>query len=94
MGETVVAIIRWTVRFGIVISLVFAFIVLFNFMYSMLSVVADGSVIGDMIALVQIWLPFDLNVLLAWAFTASTLYISYRVLMFSAGFLNKFIGNN
>jgi len=93
MGETVVAIVKWTVRFGIILSLVFAFIVLFNFTYSLIGVTLNQSVVGDIMALVQIWLPFDLDVLLAWIFTSTVLYLSYRVIMFSAGFLNKFIGD-
>jgi len=91
MGETAVAIVKWVVRFSIIITLVFAFIVLFNFIYSLIGVTVNQSVIGDLMALVQTWLPFDLDVIFAWLLTATTLYIGYRLVIFAVSFLNRFL---
>lgn len=94
MGDIAVAAVKWAVRLGIIISLIFAFTILYNLAYSMIGVTINQSVIGDLLSLVQMWLPFDLDVLMAWLFTGVGLYITYRVAMFAAGAINKFVGEN
>lgn len=92
MGEIVLAVVKWTVRFAIIISLVFAFTVILNLSISMIGVSLNQSVIGDLFALLQIWLPFDLDVVTTWLVTATVLYVVYRTSIYAAAFLNKFVG--
>jgi len=94
MGEVAVSVVKWLVRLSIIVSLILAFIVFYNFIYSLIGVTLNDSVIADLLALFQMWLPFNLSIVFSWLLTASVLYLSYRVILFSAGFINKFIGEN
>jgi len=94
MGEVAVAVVKWLVRLSIIVSLILAFIVFYNFIHSMIGVTLDDSIIGDLLALVQMWLPFNLSIIFAWLLTASVLYLSYRAILFAAGFINKFVGES
>jgi len=87
-----VAIVKWAVRIGIILSVVFAFIVLWNFIYSTITVSTNQNVVSDLLAIIQMWAPFDIDVLFAWVFTSAVIYITYRVTMWTAGLLNKFVG--
>jgi len=94
MGELATQVVKWLVRLSIIVALILAFIILYNFVYSLISVTTNNAVIADITALVQMWLPFNLNVLMTWVITASILYLTYRVVLFGSGFANKFIGTN
>jgi hypothetical protein len=91
MGEAAVAVVKWVVRISIILTLVFAFLVFFNFVYSLVGTAVNNSVIGDLMSLVQMWAPFDIDVIFSWVLTASSLYLGYRVIIFAVSFLNRFL---
>lgn len=74
---------------GLFMAMLFAFIVFLNFALSLTLVSMDANVLTDIFALIQIWLPFNLNVLLAWLVTATGLFFAYRMLNLGLAFINE-----
>ena len=70
---------------------IFAFVTLITFIISGFNVVLNQSIIGELIGIVQIWLPFNLGAVLAWLITAALMYLSYRLMVFVLHFAMKFI---
>lgn len=88
MEGVIVSPIKWGIRFTFVMSMVVLFIVLLNIMISFVGVALNGSVLLDLLYLVQMWLPFNLNPLLVWLSTAVTAFIAYRLSIFAYNFIN------
>lgn len=93
MGEVAVQILKWSVRISFVMVSIFAFIVVINLGLSMAFVALNGNLLTDILAFTQVWLPFDLNVLIGWALAASVSYVAYRLTMMGLMFLNKILGD-
>lgn len=84
----------WGIRISFIVAVLFAFIVVLNFAQSLLLVGFNSNVLTDVFALVQVWLPFNLNVLLSWTTTAASAYIIYRLAVAGLTFLNRLMNNS
>lgn len=94
MGEIALFLMKMTIRLGIIMAAVFAFIVIFNIAYTAVFVALNLEIIADLGAMIQIWLPFDLDVIFAWLLTVATSFLIYRFALKAHAFLNAFIGHN
>lgn len=92
MGELIVNIIKWTIRIALVITIITAVLVLMTYIITLLNITTSNTVISDIHAIIQIWLPFNLSVVLTWAVTAGTAYITYRLAIYTMTVINLFIG--
>lgn len=63
-------VIRWilviTLQLGFWMSVVFTFFPLMVIIISAVMVTMSGTVIADLFSIVQLWLPFNLDVILVW----------------------------
>lgn len=91
MTFAIVSILKWTAKAGFVLASIVAFIGLLNFGISMIRIGLNGSVVGDLFGLMQIWLPFNMGSLLVWLVTASGLYIAYRLTIIAFSYVETFI---
>ena len=91
MGEVAVNIIKWAVKIGFWSATIFAFVTLITFIISGFNVVLNQSVIGELIGIMQIWLPFNFGTVITWLLTASIMYLTYRLAVFVLHFAMKFI---
>lgn len=85
-------VVRWTVRFTNVIFIVTAFILVFNMMNGMLKIGLDTSLFGELMGLVQMWLPWNLGEVFAWITTAAGLIIGYYLYSWALKLVNSMIG--
>lgn len=92
MGEIAVAVLKWLIRMSIVIAGIFSFVAVLNIATSMILVNLNQNVLTDIFAVIQIWLPFNLNVLLLWLIASSTAFILYRLSLASIIWINRLIG--
>lgn len=81
--------IQMILKSSLFFAMVFAFIVFLNFALSLTLVGLNSNVLTDLFALVQMWLPFNLNVLLTWLFTVTSLYFVYRLANVGLAFINE-----
>lgn len=56
---------------------IYAFIMLFNLFQTGVAYAYNYSVLYEIQALIQIWLPFDLGAMFNWIFTATSLIMMY-----------------
>lgn len=90
-GEMIALFAKMAFRAGVIIAGLTAFIALLGFALSFIAVSLNASVVGDLMALIQMWLPFNLGPLMAWLVTASVLYVSYRLTVVAVNYMSRFI---
>jgi len=91
MGEVVLKIIKWSAVVTVFSSIIFTFIALVLFILSTLTVALNVTVIADIIAVVQMWLPFNIAPILLWLFTISSLYLTYKLARFVFDYSRQFL---
>lgn len=91
--EVMIKVFVWAIRFSFISMVLFATIVILNLSLSMIQVSFNIAVLNDLFGLIQLWLPFNLNVVLVWFSTASILYVMYRLSVVMLSLVNKLIGN-
>lgn len=94
MGDFVVSIIKWVVRIGFVGAMIMTFTLFLNLIISLFAVTLNFGVLSDIMALVQLWLPFNLSVVIVWITTATFAYLTYRLAVFAYSFLNSLVGGH
>lgn len=68
---------------------VFAFVSIMTIVVSALLVTLNIAVLNDIVAIVQIWLPFNLVLMITWLLTVSFAYLAYRLAILAAAFLDN-----
>lgn len=91
MGEIAISVLFLLIKFSTFASVAISFVVLFGFITSAIVVGFNNSVLADLMAIVQLWLPFDLNVMIVWLLTVAGLYIAYRLFNFTSMLLTRFL---
>lgn len=91
MWLALMGIVRQTVKIGFVLSMIFAFVMILNMIISALAIGLNHNALADIFAIIQMWLPFNLNVVLLWLITASTLYIGYRLTVVALHYLDTMV---
>lgn len=94
MTEGIRGILSWAIKLAFVMAGVFAFIVVLNMGASLLRVALNGNIVSDILAMIQMWMPFNLNSLLAWITTSVTIYFTYRLTVAAIIWLERFLGAN
>lgn len=89
----IIQVAKWTFRFGFIMAGITTFIIVLNIAFSMVFVALNFGVVGDVLHLIQLWLPFNLNVLIAWVLTTSVAYVAYRLAVISIAYMNRLISN-
>lgn len=84
---------KWTFRFGFVMAGITAFIILLNIAFSMVFAALNFGVVGDILHMIQLWLPFNLNVLIVWILTTSVAYVSYRLAVIAIAYMSRLISD-
>lgn len=82
MAEIILKIIKWSAVVAFFAGSVLSFVSLLIYMIGLLTTALNASIIGDILALVQMWLPFNLMVLIGWTMTATALYLTYKISLF------------
>jgi len=94
MGEVAIQIAKWTFRSAFIIGVLLSVIALVSIISTYIIAGYNTSVLSDIFALVQVWLPFNLNIILIWLTVSATAYIAYKTAILSYVLLNTFIGKN
>lgn len=84
---------KWTFRFGFIAAGVTAFIIVLNLGLSLVFVQLNGNVLSDLLGFIQLWLPFNLNTLLAWLMSATVAYFIYRLSVVAIAYMDKLISD-
>jgi len=94
MGEVIITVAKWILKFAYFTAILLSFMVLISLITTWLVVGFNMGILSDIFGLVQLWLPFNLNILLAWIGVAVSAYVTYRVLVMSFNMLNAWLGKS
>lgn len=89
--NVVTIILRWAVTLVFFIVMIFGFVAIINILTSIIAIGVNASVIGDLGALIQIWLPFDLVSWFNWIMMVSSLIVIYYLGSYAYKALNGFL---
>lgn len=92
MGEVVVLILKILVRLAFVLSGITGFIILLNMGLQLVFVTLNQNALSDVLNLVQVWLPFNLNAIWMWLWTSASLYIVYRLAVAGYAWISRLVG--
>lgn len=85
-------ILKWAIRLTFVAGGAFALAAILIYASSLILVSLNAGVLADLFAIIQIWLPFNLNVMLTWLMIATTLLILYKLAVMAITWINRFVG--
>lgn len=77
--QIAIVVLKWVFRIGFILAGITALIGLLTLAYGMITVAINFSVLGDLLSLIQLWLPFNLNAVFGWLGTATVTYVAYRL---------------
>lgn len=89
MGEIALFVLKFMSRFVFILAGITAFIIMLNMAVSLAFVSFSAGAFSDVFAMVSMWLPFNLSVLLAWLMSAATAYIGYRLALTALIWVNR-----
>ena len=92
MGDLVVFILKTTLKVPFILIVIGSFIAILNLALGMSLVLINNSALGDLFALVQMWLPFNLSTITVWFTTITIAYLTYRLSLVGLSFLHQFFG--
>lgn len=79
-------------RASLFLAAVTAFIVVLNLAISGFGIALNQSVLNDLFAMIQMWLPFNLNSLLIWITTSVIAYLTYRIVLAGVIWIHRVLG--
>lgn len=91
IGNTIIRLLIIAVKVAAITASVFSFTVVLGLIVSAIFVAINLSVLGDIYSLIQMWLPFNLNVIVLWILTASGSYLTYRLSLVVIAYLNAWL---
>jgi len=89
MSDAAVSLFKITIKGSFVFGVIMAFIVVFNVFINGLLVGLNAGVLTDIFAIVSIWMPFNLGMVITWLLTVSLLFLTYRAMMVAFDFVAR-----
>lgn len=89
--QVAITVAKWVFRFGFILASITAFLVVLTLAFSFVFITLNGNVLTDLFLMIQMWLPFNLNVLLSWLITISVVYITYRISVVTLLFIDRLL---
>lgn len=89
MGEIGVSLVKWAVKIGPVLGAITAYIIIINIAIAGMFAGFNAGAFTDVFAMVSMWLPFDLNVIMLWIVSTSVAYMSYRMAWVGVSWINR-----
>jgi len=83
MGEIALAVFKWFLKSSLIFAIFGAVLALVAFVQFLIAVGLQDSVLSDIFLFVQMWAPFNLNVVTIWIFTTAGLYLAFRIALLS-----------
>lgn len=93
IGQSIIMILKVAFRTSFVVGAIVAFLAVFGLGVSTLAVALNAGILADLIALVQIWLPFNLVPILMWLITVALAYLYYRLLLMALFFVQNVLND-
>lgn len=87
MGEMAKLALKMAVKFAFITGALLSFIAVFLMMVSMIGVTLNIGILSDLFTIVQIWLPFNLGIMLAWVVAGVVVYFTYRLSIIALNYI-------
>jgi len=91
MENIILQFFKYAVRTTVIIGVVITFTILISTLITMINIGLNLGLINDLIAMLQLWLPFNFGQLFSWLFVLTGLYLSYRTSYWIMIRINEYI---
>ena len=88
-GDIIVFIFKMSIRVIFLFMVIAAFLVFMSLLMTFLYTTLNVNVLSDLFTLLQMWLPFNLEVLLTWFSVAVFGFLYFKLLQFSYSFIKN-----
>lgn len=92
MGEVAVSIFKSIVKVGALVAVISGLIVMLTVIVSGINVLLNKTVIMDLLSMVQVWAPFNLDPIILWLGTSVSLFMVYRMSLTAYAMINSVMG--
>lgn len=92
MTEAVKTLIQWTIKISSMLAVLIVVAVIFSVIFGTVMVGINSSVFGDVLKVINIWMPFHLIKLLQWLLIMAGLVVGFNLTLFSYKFISDVIG--
>lgn len=88
-GDIIVFIFKMSIRVIFLFIVISAFLVFMSLLMTFVYTSLNVNVLSDLFTLLQMWLPFNLEVLLTWFSVAVFGFLYFKLLYFSYSFIKN-----
>lgn len=81
-------ILKVILKIGFIVPVYWGIVALLTSAITAVMISHNTGVLNDIFALVQLWLPFNLNVILVWISTSIVLYLTYAISLMMLNLIN------
>lgn len=92
MPEVVLTVLKWLLKASFFIAIALSFIGMTGLIVQYMVVTFNATVLAEVFGMIQLWLPFNLNVILIWMGLSVTAYILYLVATRLMDILDTWLG--
>lgn len=89
MTDTIFQIFKIAIKMTSFVAMILALIVIYNLIIATVSSVYNGSILDEIVSMIQIWLPFDLSKMINFITTTAMLILTYYLSRITIKKLNE-----
>lgn len=91
MTDTIFQIFKIAIKMTSFVAMILALIVIFNLTIATVSSVYNGSILDEIVSMIQMWLPFDLSKMINFLTTTAMLILTYYLSRITIKKLNELL---
>lgn len=89
MTDTIFQIFKIAIKMTSFVAMILTLIVIYNLIIATVSSVYNGSILDEIVSMIQIWLPFDLSKMINFITTTAMLILTYYLSRITIKKLNE-----
>lgn len=93
MAETALNVFKIILKSSFFLSAILAMFAMLTYAIGLIGVTLNQSVLADLLALIQLWLPFNLYPLIGWFVFATIGWIYVRLCLYALSMVNNFLNS-
>lgn len=91
MIQLATTILKWAIRLGFIFTAILAFLAIITVLISLGSIVVNQTVIGDLVAIIQLWCPFNFSMVFNWLTTTASLILFFYMASWAYNTISEFV---
>lgn len=92
IAQLAVTAFKWGLRIHFAVMVISLLLLILSYIFFAFKTAYNVTVLAEIMALIQIWLPFNLGVVIAWITSVAGAIVAYRVNMWGYTWITSIVG--